>query len=227
VSDRDKERNVGLGELDEDERDRREMEEIQQRMKERKSQKERERARTSASMAITATSSATSTSVKESRKPAETSKKSEETVTAALRVTKKSSASQAASSALDSNQREEAIKWVSKTASGTDVAKIGGSNKETARLKSSKKAAAVDVRPASDALESSLAVQEFMAMQYPPVEELVSSPVRLGRALVSGALGMRNDDPTIFATAVRLPECTIVLHSTQSKSQGSSFGASS
>jgi len=219
VSDQDKERNVCLGELDEDEGDRREMEEIQQRMKERKSQKELERGRTSASVAVTATSSATSTSVQESRKMAEMSRKFEETVTATRRATKKSSAPQAASSTEDANQREEAIEWASETTSGTNVAKIGVSNKKRARLKSIKKAATVDVRPASDASESSLAVQEFMAMQYPPFEELVSSPLRLGKALVSDAFGMRTDDPRLFATAVRLPECTIVLHSTKSKAK--------
>jgi len=50
--------------------------------------------------------------------------------------------------------------------------------------------------------EDSLAVQDFVAAQYPPVEEVVSSTVRLGRALVSGALGMRTDDPILFETAV-------------------------
>jgi len=45
------------------------------------------------------------------------------------RATKKPSVSQAASSAADANQREEAIQWASEAAWGTDVAKLGASNK--------------------------------------------------------------------------------------------------
>jgi len=55
-----------------------------------------------------------------------------------------------------------------------------------------------------------LAVQDFIASQYSPIEETVSSTVRMGRALVSGAFGMRTDDPKYFETAVKMPECTVV-----------------
>jgi len=152
-------------------------------------------------------------------KTSELSRKSEETVTATRRPTKKSAVSQTASSAEAANQREEAIQWASEAASGTDVAKLGASTKGTTRPKPSKKTATGDARAVIDALADSLAVQEFIAMQYPPVEEVVSSPMRMGRALVSGALGMRTDDPKLFATAVRLPECTVVLQSTKSKAK--------
>jgi len=67
--------------------------------------------------------------------------------------------------------------------------------------------------------EDSLAVQDFVAAQYPPVEEVVSSTIRLGRALVSGALGMRTDDPIFFETAVKLPEYVVVLQSTRKKAK--------
>jgi len=65
-------------------------------------------------------------------------------------------------------------------------------------------------------------VQDFIAAQYPPIEETVSSAVRMGRALVSGALGMRLDDPKYFETAVKLPECTVVLQSTHRKARAPS-----
>jgi len=146
VSDRDKMEAGCLGELDEDESDRREMEEIRQSIKERKSQKALDMGPTSASVAATATSSATSTSVKESRKTSEMSKKSDETVTATRRATKKLSVSHTASSAADANQREEAIQWALGAALGTDVTKLGPSNKETTRPKPSKKTATEDVR---------------------------------------------------------------------------------
>jgi len=209
VSDWDKKGAGCLGELDKDERDCREMEEIRQKIKERKLQKKQEMGRTSASVVATATSSATF----------EMSKKSDDTVTANRRASKKSSVSHAVSSAADANQGEEAIQWASEAASGTDVAKLGASSKGMTRPKPNKKTATRDVRTVIDASADSLALQEFIVMQYPPVEEVVSSTVRMGRALVSGALGMRTDDPKLFATAVRLPGCTVVLQSTKSKAK--------
>jgi len=64
-----------------------------------------------------------------------------------------------------------------------------------------------------------IAVQDFIASQYPPIEETVSATVQMGRALVPGALGMQTDDPKLFKAAVRLPECTVVLKSTSSKAK--------
>jgi len=67
--------------------------------------------------------------------------------------------------------------------------------------------------------DESLAAQDFIASQYPPMEEAVSSSERLGRALVSGALGRKIDDPKMFETVVNLKECTVVLQSTRKKSK--------
>jgi len=41
----------------------------------------------------------------------------------------------------------------------------------------------------------------------------------MGRALVLGALGMRTDDPKYFEATVKLPECTVILQSTQRKAK--------
>jgi len=68
-------------------------------------------------------------------------------------------------------------------------------------------------------ISDALAVQDFIASQYPPPEETVSSTVRMGRALVSGALGMRTDDPKYFETAVKMPECKVVIQSTRRKAK--------
>jgi len=65
----------------------------------------------------------------------------------------------------------------------------------------------------------SLAVQDFVARQYPPAERNVSSTMRMGRSLVSGALGMRLDDPKYFEATVKLPECTVILQSTRRKAK--------
>jgi len=47
----------------------------------------------------------------------------------------------------------------------------------------------------------------------------VSSTVKLGKLLVSGAPGRRTDDPQIFETAARLVECSVVLRTTKEKAK--------
>jgi len=67
--------------------------------------------------------------------------------------------------------------------------------------------------------KESLEVQEFIAAEYPHVENSVSSTVRLGRALVSGALGRRTDDPKIFGAAVSMTECSVRIQTTRKKAK--------
>jgi len=43
--------------------------------------------------------------------------------------------------------------------------------------------------------------------------------VRLGKALVSGALGRRTDDPKIFGAAVNIIECSVKLQTTNKKAK--------
>jgi len=64
-----------------------------------------------------------------------------------------------------------------------------------------------------------LELQDFIASQYPPIDEGVSSTVRLGRALVSGALGRRNDDPKLFGAAINIVECSVRLQTTKKKAK--------
>jgi len=65
----------------------------------------------------------------------------------------------------------------------------------------------------------SLEAQEYIAGQYPPVDENVSSTVRLGRSLVSGALGKKIDDPKMLETVVLITDCNVVLQSTRKKAK--------
>jgi len=58
--------------------------------------------------------------------------------------------------------------------------------------------------------KESLEAREFIAGQYPPVEDSVSSTGRLGRAL-----GRRTDDPKIFGAAVNLTECSVRIRTTK------------
>jgi len=80
-------------------------------------------------------------------------------------------------------------------------------------------ASTVEMNTVTAESADSLFVQEYVAIQYPPEEEGVSSTVRLGRALVLGALGMRTDDPKLFKTALQLPDCSVVIRSTKKKAK--------
>jgi len=62
-------------------------------------------------------------------------------------------------------------------------------------------------------------VQEFMAAQYPPVDEGVSSTVRLGRSFVLGALGRKIEDPKMLEAAVLVTDCSVVMQSTKRKAK--------
>jgi len=207
------------GEVDEDERDRREMDEIRRRIEERKLSKEKKVVRTEVTEATkSAKSAAVSTSTKESRKEGRKDKDKacniEEKISAGRRGSKKPAAPRAISSAADAAQREEAISWALGTVSETSVVKFGGGEKGVMRPKVQHGTSGRCIDIAGE-----LAIQDFIASQSPPVEETVSSTVRMGRALVYGALGMRTDDPKYFETAVKMPECTVVLQSTRRKAK--------
>jgi len=197
------------GGVDEDERDRREMDEIRRKIEERKLSKEKNLARTEVAAATKHKSGTSSSSTKEPRReghkhtnPARTV---EEKVPAARRGSKKTTAPRAASSAADAAQREEAISWASGAVSETSVVKPSKGGKGVTRPKVSQEISGLHTE-----ISDALAVQDFIASQYPPIEETVSSTVRMGRELVSGALGMRTDDLKYFETAVKMPECTVV-----------------
>jgi len=207
------------GEVDEDEKDRREMDEIRRRIKERKLSKKKKTVQIGVTEATKPAKSATvSTPTKELRKDGRKEKdkmcKIDEKISAGRRVSKKPAAPRATLSSADAAQREKAISWASSAVSETSVVKLGGGDKEVTRP--------MERYENSDRytdIAGEMAIQDFIASQYPPVEETVSSTVRMGRALVSGALGMRTDDPKYFETAVKLPECTVVIQSTRRKAK--------
>jgi len=121
-----------------------------------------------------------------------------------------------ASSAADAAQREEAVLWAAGTASKTSVVKTSVTKKSATRNK-----VIVDDPVGKVFVDDaeSLAIQEIVAMQYPPVGKTTTSSVRMGRSLVSGALGMRLDDPKYFEATVKLAECTVILQSTRRKAK--------
>jgi len=91
-------------------------------------------------------------------------------------------------------QRHAARRWAASETSDTELVTQSTVSKSSSRLKGAKKVSdKVPEVVVEDA--QSLEIQDFIASQYPPIDEGESSTVRLGRALVSGALGKRNDDP--------------------------------
>jgi len=67
--------------------------------------------------------------------------------------------------------------------------------------------------------KGNLDAQDYIASQYPTVDGGVSSTVRLGRSLVSGAMGRWTDDPKMFETAVELMDCSVPLRTTKEKAK--------
>jgi len=203
-------------ELDEDERDRQEMSEIRHRMAERKAAEASVVSLTETKKGEKAASSTLVSPDKDSHKSAGEPKKVDGKPDKPARVSKKIPTQQKESTITDAAQRENAMKWASTAVSDTEIVTTNAIEQGSTLYKKR----GVDKRPSGmvDTAES-LAIQDFIAAQYPPVEEVVSSSVRLGRALVSGALGKKDDDPKIFEAAVNLAECRVMLQSTKRKSK--------
>jgi len=120
-------------------------------------------------------------------------------------------------------QREAARRWAASEISDTEPVTQSTVSKSSNRLKGAKKASdKVPEAVVEDA--QSLEIPEFVASQYPPIDEGVSSMVRLGRALVSGALGRRNDDPKLFGAAIYIVEFSVRLQTTKKKGKDTSVG---
>jgi len=118
----------------------------------------------------------------------------------------------------DTIQREAAMQWASEGTSDTNVVTQSTIAKGSVRQRGAKKATEKRITTATED-QQSMDVQNFIAGQYPPIEEGVSSTVRLGRAFVSGALGRRTDDPKIFVAAVNIVECDDKLLTTNRKAK--------
>jgi len=109
----------------------------------------------------------------------------------------------------DDGQREAARQWAQEgTMTTSDVTQSTVDRGSTRSMALGKK---VNNKQQSVQTEDkrNLDAQEYIASQYPQVEEGVSSTVRLGRSFVSGAMGRQNDDPKMFETAVELVDCSV------------------
>jgi len=203
---------------DDDERDQKKMEEIMRRMEERKVAKEAEIKRRETGDAKTPAVVGEAKEPKE-RLPGTGDKSTAERAMAGIHHTsKKALARKKKAVTAESNQREQARLWAAKEVSDTAVVTQSTGEKASTRQRGVKKTIE---KKKTDSAEVAAAkyVQDFLASQYPPVDEGVSSTVRQGRALVSGALGRRTDDPKLFDAAVNITECSVRLLTTSKKAK--------
>jgi len=114
--------------------------------------------------------------------------------------------------------REEARFWAAGEVSDTAVIMQSTGEKASTRQRGGKKTAEKKTINSAKVATATY-VQDFMTLQYPPMDEGVSSTVRLGRAFVSGALGRRMDDPKLFDAAVNITECSVRLLTTTRKAK--------
>jgi len=208
-----------MGEVDEEERDRRMMEEIRRRMEDRRASKETSSGRTDAKDVKTRTGDAKSTHEKNSRKGIEELKKTVAKVAGSRRGSKKASDTHSAPMTAEVIQRVEAVQWASGAASETEVGKSSAADEVLVRTNVIQKTTEDKGSTVAIESEESLVAQNFIAAQYPPVGGEVSETIRMGRALVSGALGMQTDDPKFFEATVKLSDCVVVLQLTRKKAR--------
>jgi len=210
---------TSLDELDEEERDMRKMEEIQRRIERRRVAKELEHSRATKEEAEKAKSSLQSPTGSAIPKAVDISIGRRAELVGGSAVDKITPLTPRELMAADIEQRECARIWASESTSDTTMVSQSTTDRASVRQKAVKKAAD-KIKAMSKESAQSLANQDAIASQYPPIiDESVSSTVRLGRALVSGVLGKRNEDPKIFEATVELQECSVVLHSRRRKAK--------
>jgi len=204
--------------VDDDERDRLKVAEIVRRMEKRKAAKELEISRTSWNETRGADTVADVPHVKKKRVSSDVTKPADKSVADSQRGTKKVNAACTTTTVAHATQREAARQWAAEETSDASTVTQSTGDKGSTRLRATNKAEEAKQTVSTETLES-LEIQKFIASQYPPVDEGVSSTVRLGRSLVSGAMGRRTDDPRIFETPVDLIECSVVLRTTKEKAK--------
>jgi len=207
--------------VDDDERDRRKLAEIIKKMDERKLVKESDARRNAATVPVK-TGNAPSVKVPSDRDDSvEMSKKGAKRSTESQDALKKSVPIKQDTTFVPVKiagavQRDEARRWAASETSDSEVVTQSSVSKSSSRQKGAKKASE---RVSETVVETaqSLEIQNFIASQYPPIDEGLSSTVRLGRGLVSGALGKRNEDPKLFGAAVNLVECSVRIQTTKKR----------
>jgi len=155
---------------------------------------------------------------KERRRGTDDKSTAERTTVDIFRASKKVVPGSEKAMTAESKQREEARLWAAGEVSDTAVVTQSTGEKVSTRQRGGKKTAN---KKTTDVAEVATAtyVQNFVASQYPPIDEGVSSTVRLGRAFVSGALGRRPDDPKLFDASVNITECSVRLLTTSKKAK--------
>jgi len=217
-TDREKKKRESADVTDDDERDQRKMEEIMRRMEERKLAKDAE-LKTKDVGDATTPALVTGTMGSKERRPGTDDKSTAERVVVDIRhASEKVPAEKKKVPTADCEQRKQARVWAAGDVSDTSVVTQSTGEKASARQRGAKK---TTERKTVDSAEVTAAtyVQNFVAAQYPPMDEGVSSTVRLGRAFVSGAFGRRTDDPKLFEAAVNITECSVRLLTTNKKAK--------
>jgi len=217
-SERDQQSRVKSDEIDEDERDRCKVSEIMRRMEDRKARKASEVAQKAVLSKGKPKPTVDSKTMTERRDGGDVAKGATRETVKPSEVPKKKSNIQREAADADTAQRDAAMSWASGETSDTNAVTQSAIGKNSIRQRGTKKA---NEKLSATVIEylQSIQAQNFIAGQYPPVEEEVSSTVRLGRALVSGALGRRNDDPKMFGVAVDMMECSVNLQTTNKKAK--------
>jgi len=219
-SERDQKSRIKSDEVNEDERDRREVAEIMCRMEDRKATKESDVARRAATDKGKSAPGIDSKATKEKREGGDVAKGAIKETAKPPEVPKKLSNTRRDTADANTAQRDAAMQKqrASEETSDTKIVTQSTIGKSSGRQRGAKKATDKVSAIATDDIQS-LEVQNFIAGQYPPVEEGVSSTVRLGGALGSGALGRRTDDPKTFGAAVNIIECSVRLQTTNNKAK--------
>jgi len=208
----------GPAEVDEDERDRRNVEEIQRRMEARKAARESKWARTAQTEVIP--SPAIHAAVAAIKPPVSiTDKNVEKRSTVTRRASGKTGRTAGDAVSTDVGQRELAKQWAEEDTSTTSTVTQSTVEKGPGRSKAVSKKSSERQQTTSMEDKRNLYAQDFIASQYPSVEEGVSSTVRLGRSFVSGAMGRKKDDPKMFEMAVELMDCNVPLRTTNEKAK--------
>jgi len=216
-SERDHKSRVKSDEIDEDERDHRKAK-IMRRMENRKATKDSDVARRAVTDEGKSTPTVDSEATKEKQEVSDVPKGATKETANPSEIPKKNSNIQRQAADANMAQRDAAMQWASGEASDTNIVTQSAIGKNFVRQRGAKKANDKLSATATEDLES-VQAQNFIAEQYPPVEESVSSTVHLGRALVSGALGRRTDDPKIFGVPVNMIECSVKLQTTNKKAK--------
>jgi len=124
---------------------------------------------------------------KEKRGSTDTAKAGDKRVADSQRGTKKAAVTRNPATTANVAQCEAARQWAAEETSDTSTVTQSTGDKGSTRLRAVMKAGEVKKAVSTETSES-LDAQKFIASQYPPVDEVVSSTVRIGRSFLSGAM---------------------------------------